>query len=147
MSKFSDFTPGTVFHAGPRIVTEREIIDFARRYDPQPFHIDPERAAATRWGGLIASGWMTCGIAMELAVRRVLEDSDSIGSPGVEELRWEKPVRPDDALSLCITVLDRRTSSSGATGIVRWRWEVTNQTGVRVLTLVATSLFDVPVAT
>ena len=82
MSTFKEITPGAVFRAGPRSVIEFEIIEFARRYDPQFFHIDPVRAAASRWGGVIASGWMTCGIAMELAVREVLADSNSIGSPG-----------------------------------------------------------------
>jgi acyl dehydratase len=142
MSKFADFVPGAVFRAGPRPVTEEEIIEFARRYDPQPFHIDKQRAAASRWGGVISSGWMTCSIGMELAVR-VLDGADSIGSPGVEQLQWEKPVRPGDVLSLCITVLESRVSSSGSVGVVRWRWELTNQTGVRVLNLVATSLFDI----
>ena len=102
--KFSDFQPGAVFDAGSREVTEAEIIDFARRYDPQPFHVDPELAAATRWGGLIASGWMTCSIAMELTVRHLLKGSGSIGSPGLELLQWEKPVRPNDRLSLRTTV-------------------------------------------
>lgn len=143
MSTFKEITPGAVFRAGPRSVTEQEIIEFARRYDPQFFHTDPERAAASRWGGVIASGWMTCSIAMELAVRAVLANSDSIGSPGIEQLQWEKPVRPDDSLSLCITVLETRISSSGVAGVVRWRWELTNQDHVRVLNLVATSLFDV----
>jgi acyl dehydratase len=142
MSTFEEITPGAVFRAGPRSVTELEIIEFARRYDPQFFHIDPARAAASRWGGVIASGWMTCGIAMELAVRGVLSDSNSIGSPGIEQLQWEKPVRPADSLSLCITVLETRISSSGALGVVRWRWELTNQDQARVLDLIATSLFD-----
>lgn len=143
MSDFEEFTVGAVFHAGPREITEQEIIEFALRYDPQPFHIDPALAAKSRWGGIISSGWMTCGVAMELAVRSVLAGSKSIGSPGIQELQWEKPVRPGDRLSLCLTVLERRLSSSGAVGIVRWRWELSNQLGVRVLNLVATSLFDV----
>jgi len=142
MSTFKEITPGAVFRAGPRSVTELEIIEFARRYDPQFFHIDPARAAASRWGGVIASGWMTCSIAMELAVREVLADSNSIGSPGIKQLQWEKPVRPGDSLSLCITVLETRISSSGAVGVVRWRWELTNQDPMRVLSLIATSLFD-----
>jgi len=141
--RFEEFTAGTVLRAGPRAVTATEIVEFARRYDPQPFHVDPERAAASRWGGLIASGWMTCGIAMELAVRHVLDGSQSIGSPGLDELRWENPVRPGDELSLALTILESKVSSSGRTGIVRWRWDLYNQSGARVLGLVATSLFDV----
>jgi acyl dehydratase len=95
---------------------------------------------------LIASGWMTCAIAMELAVGGVLVDSDSFGSPGVEALRWERPVRPGDRLSLTVTVLEKRVSSAGATGIVRWRWELENQRAERVLSMTATSFFDVAAA-
>ncbi|HUY83613.1 MAG TPA: MaoC family dehydratase [Steroidobacteraceae bacterium] len=140
--KFKDFVAGASFRAGPRAVGEQEIVEFARRYDPQPFHVDRQAAAATRWGGLIASGWMTCAIAMELAVGSVLAGSDSIGSPGVEELRWERPVRGGDRLALTVNVLDTRVSSAGSTGIVRWRWEMYNQRGERVLSMLATSLFD-----
>ena len=141
--RFEQFVAGTVLHAGPRLVGDEEIVEFARRYDPQPFHVDRERAAASRWGGLIASGWMTCGIAMELAVEHILDGSESIGSPGIDELRWENPVRPGDQLRLTITVLESRRSSSGRTGVVRWRWELHNQDGEPVLSLLATSLFDV----
>ncbi len=141
-SKFEQFVPGAVFRAGPREVGEAEIIEFARRYYPQPFHVDRDLARAGRWGGLISSGWMTCSIAMELAVHHVLDGSGSIGSPGVEELKWEKPVRPGDRLSLVVTVLESRLSSSKQTGIVRWRWELFTQADVRVLSLIATSLFE-----
>ena len=140
--KFTDFIAGRVFRAGPRSVTEDEIIEFARRYDPQSFHVDRTAALASRWEGLISSGWMTCAIAMELAVPVLLTGSESIGSPGIDNLQWERPVRPGDQLELCVTVLESRTSSSGNTGIVRWRWELTNQVNNRVLNLVANSLFD-----
>ena len=112
------------------------------RYDPQPFHTDARRAAASRWGGLIASGWLTCSIAMELAVRRILTDSESAGSPGVEQIEWLRPVRPGDRLRLTVTVLESRVSSSGRLGIVRWRWELQNQDNVIVLRMTATSFFD-----
>ncbi|HYM24501.1 MAG TPA: MaoC family dehydratase [Vicinamibacterales bacterium] len=141
--RYEQFSAGTVLRAGPRLVDDEEIVEFARRYDPQPFHVDRERAAASRWGGLIASGWMTCGIAMELAVEHILNGSESIGSPGIDELRWENPVRPGDQLMLTVTVLESRRSSSGRTGVVRWRWELHNQEGKQVLSLLATSLFDV----
>jgi len=141
--QFEHFVAGTVLRAGPRAVGDEEIVEFARRYDPQPFHVDRERAATSRWGGLIASGWMTCGIAMELAVEHILKGSESIGSPGIDELRWENPVRPGDQLMLTITVLESRRSSSGRTGVVRWRWELHNQEAKPVLSLLATSLFDV----
>lgn len=140
--RFADFHPGARFGAGPRRVGAEEIVDFARRYDPQPFHVDAALAAASRWGGLISSGWMTCAIAMELAVDCVLAGSESIGSPGVDHIRWESPVRPDDELRLTITVLESRVSSSGTTGIVRWSWELHNQRGERVLDLKAASFFD-----
>ena len=140
--EFSELAPGWTFHGGPREVTEPEIIEFASRYDPQPFHIDPAAAAAGRWGGLIASGWMTCGIAMDLVVRGILTGSRSIGSPGVESIEWPAPVRPGDQLSLTVTVVESRVSSSGKIGIVRWRWELHNQSEVLVLRLIGTSLFE-----
>ncbi len=141
--RFEHLVAGVTLHAGPRVVTEDEIVEFARRYDPQPFHVDRQLAAASRWGGLIASGWLTCAIAMDLAVRHILDGSESLGSPGLDELRWEKPVRPGDALALTVTVLESKVSGSGRTGVVRSRWELYNQHAERVLSLVATSLFDV----
>lgn len=141
--RFRDLVAGARFETAARRVTEAEIVEFARRYDPQPFHVDREKAAASRWGGLISSGWMTCAIAMELAVEHVLAGSESIGSPGVDELRWERPVRPGDELRLTVTVLESRVSSAGTTGIVRWRWELHNQRGERVLGLTAASFFEV----
>ncbi len=141
--RFEQFSAGAVFNAGPRAVSEDEIVEFARRYDPQPFHVDREAAATSRWGGLIASGWLTCSIAMDLAVRNILNGSESIGSPGLDALRWDNPVRPGDQLMLTITVLESKVSSSGRTGVVRSRWELHNQDRQRVLDLVATNLFDV----
>ena len=141
--KFAEFKPEMQIECGSHLVTEDEILSFAKKYDPQWFHLDVAQAQAGRWNGLIASGWMTCCIAMDLVVRRVLEGSESFGSPGVEELRWENPVRPGDTLLVSVTVLDSRVSSSGRNGIVRWRWEVHTQRSQRVLTLIATSLFDI----
>jgi len=141
--KFAEFKPEMQIDCGSHLVTEEEILSFAQKYDPQWFHIDTARAQTGRWNGLIASGWMTCCIAMDLVVRRVLEGSESFGSPGVEELRWENPVRPGDTLRVSVTVLESRVSSSGRSGIVRWRWDVHTQLNQRVLTLVATSLFDI----
>jgi acyl dehydratase len=141
--RFQDLTVGQIIEVGPREVSEGEIIAFATRYDPQPFHTDPVRAKASRWGGLIASGWMTCSIAMELVVRGILEGGESYGSPGVENIEWTHPVRPGDSLHLKATVLESRVSSSGHTGIVRIRWELLNQRDVLVLRLVGTSLFAI----
>ena len=141
--KFAEFKPEMQIECGSHRVTEDEILSFAEKYDPQWFHVDVARAQTGRWNGLIASGWMTCCIAMDLVVRRVLEGSESFGSPGVEELRWENPVRPGDTLLVSVTVLDTRVSSSGRNGIVRWQWQVHTQRSQRALTLIATSLFDI----
>lgn len=139
--RFADFHAGSVIEAGSYRVTEHEILEFAAKYDPQPFHTDREAAARSRWGGIIASGWHTCGIAMSLVARNVLQGSESFGSPGIDELRWDAPVRADDELRLTITVISSRVSSSGTYGIVRWQWELHNQSRIRVLSLIATSLF------
>lgn len=141
--KFEQIKTGMVIAGGRHAVTEAEIIEFAKRYDPQWFHTDPVRARDSRWKGLISSGWMTCSIAMELAVRSVLADSESIGSPGVEQLRWPHPVRPGDELELRMEVLETRVSRSGSVGIVKWRWLLATQAGAQVLDLVATSLFQI----
>jgi acyl dehydratase len=142
--RFADFKPGMVISAGRRSVTEQEIIEFARRYDPQWFHTDPERAVASRWQGLIASGWLTCSIAMQLLVTHVLTDSESIGSPGLEQVKWPNPLRPGETVELTVEVLQTRVSSSGKIGIVRWRWLLTTQAGVQVLDIIGTSLFELP---
>jgi acyl dehydratase len=140
--KFAEFQPGMTFTVGRRGVTEAEIIDFASRYDPQWFHTDPERAAASRWQGLIASGWHTCSIAMQLLVTHVLSDSESIGSPGLEQVKWPNPLRPGEEVELRVEVLQTRLSSSGKMGIVRWRWLLSTLAGVTVLDVIGTSLFE-----
>jgi acyl dehydratase len=141
--QFEQIRQGMIIEAGRRLVTEAEIIEFASRYDPQWFHTDPARAQQSRWKGLISSGWLTCAVAMELAVRNVLADSQSIGSPGVEQLKWPNPVRPGDELCLRMEVLETRVSRSGAVGVVRWRWLLTSQAGATVLDVIATSLFQI----
>jgi acyl dehydratase len=141
--RFEQIQAGMIINGGRRAVTETEIIEFATRYDPQWFHLDPERAQNSRWKGLISSGWMTCSIAMDLAVRSVLADSESIGSPGIEQLKWLNPVRPGDELELRIEVMETRVSRSGSVGIVKWRWVLTTQANVPVLDLIATSLFQI----
>ena len=141
--RFAQIEAGMAIGGGRRAVTEGEIIEFASRYDPQWFHTDPARARASRWKGLIASGWHTCSIAMELAARNVLSGSESIGSPGVEQLKWPHPLRPGDEVELRIEVLESRTSRSGAVGVVRWRWVLVTQRGATVLDLIATSLFEI----
>jgi acyl dehydratase len=140
--KFAEFQAGMSFAVGRRSVTEAEIIEFASRYDPQWFHTDPARAAASRWQGLIASGWHTCSIAMQLLVTHVLADSESIGSPGLEQIKWPNPLRPGEEVELRVDVLQTRLSSSGKVGIVRWRWVLSTLAGVPVLDLIGTSLFE-----
>ena len=140
---FDEFNTGDVLDAGPIGISEAEILEFATQYDPQWFHTDPARAAQGPYAGLIASGWQTCGLAMRLAVDNVLEGSESVGSPGVDNLRWLAPVRPGDSLTLRMTIIEKRVSRTRATrGVMRSQWQLDNQDGVTVLTLDATSLFD-----
>ena len=141
--RFADLPAGRVIVVGPATVTEREIVDFARAYDPQWFHVDAARAAQGPWQGLIASGWQTCGIAMRMVVDAILADSESFASPGLAYVKWENPVRAGDVLRVTVEVLERRVArSKPSLGIVRWRWRMTNQRDLPVLDLEATSLFD-----
>ncbi len=141
--KFEEFHAGQVIEAGPISVTEAEIVDFAQRYDPQWFHTDVARANASRWGGVIASGWQTCALAMRMAVDGLLAESESFGSPGLAYLRWLNPVRAGDELRLRATVIEvRRSSSKPNLGVLRWRWQMFRQAGEEVLDLEATSMFD-----
>jgi acyl dehydratase len=142
--KFADFYVGQVIDAGSCRIDEASIIDFATKFDPQPFHVDNRAAENGQWRGLIASGWHTCSIAMRLVVDHILRDSDSCGSPGLEYVKWPAPVRPAELLHLKVEVLEVRRSRSGDYGIVRWRWILSNQEPQIVLDLVATSLFGGP---
>src|SRR6202030_4823948 len=92
---FAELTPGVVVRSAPRVVTAKEILEFATRYDPQWFHVDEKRAQSGRWKGLIASGWHSCAIAMELMVRNVLQNSESFGSPGIDSIKWLARLPPD----------------------------------------------------
>ena len=140
---FADFHAGQVIAAGPYLVAEAEVLQFAKAYDPQWFHIDPAAAAQGRFQGLIASGWHTCGIAMRLAADAALAGSESYASPGLAYVKWRHPVRPGDALSLTATVLEvRRSRGQAGLGILRWRWQLHNAAAIEVLDLEATSLFD-----
>jgi len=144
--KFADFHAGQRLVYGPAAISERDILAFAREYDPQWFHTDVARAETGPWNGLIASGWQTCCIGMRLVVEGALQGSESFGSPGLEYLRWLAPVRPGDALTLAAEVLDvRRSATKPSLGVLRWRWRLSNQHEVEVLDLVATSLFDLSI--
>lgn len=140
---FDDFINKQSFSAGPYVMTEAEMRAFAGQYDPQLFHIDAHAAAQSQWHGLIASGWHTCAVAMRLACDAALAGSNACGSPGLDYVKWLHPVRPGDALKLHAKVLEARKSATHSLrGIVKWKWELENQMGVRVLDMVVTSFFD-----
>jgi acyl dehydratase len=138
---FEDYLPGAVYEYGYITVTEAEIIEFARVYDPQPIHVDPQFAADGPFGGLIASGWHTAGIMMRMFADHCLSRVASLASPGIDELRWPAPVRPGDSLRLRATIVEARRSRSKADrGLVRTRAELINDAGEFVLTLTAMNL-------
>ena len=142
MRYFEDFPDGLEVDLGEVSFSEDEIIHFARQFDPQPMHTDPDAARRSIYGGLIASGWHTVGAYMRLLVDAVVADSASVGSPGIDNLRWLKPVRPGDTLRAHFTVLDARESNSRPDwGIVRSRGEMTNQHGEVVMRLEAANFF------
>ena len=133
---FEDFEPGRVIPVGSRTLGEEEIVAFARQFDPQPFHVDPEAAAKSHFGGLIASGWHTCSIMMRMMVDGFLSEAASMGSPGVDEIRWLKPVRAGDTLTVTATIMDVRASTSKPDrGVVHTMWEAKNQHGETVATV------------
>ena len=126
--KFAEYQVGQVLHAGPYAVTEAEVLDFAKQWDPQWFHTDPEAAARGPFDGLIASGWHTCGLIFRMACDGFLLESSSMGSPGLENVRWLKPVRPGDTLRTRIEILETRPMASKPDlGMVKVRWEGLNQ--------------------
>lgn len=133
---FEDYVPGSVHEFGLLQVAESDIIAFARRFDPQFFHTDPEAAKKSIYGGLIASGWHTAALTMRLLVDHYISEVANLGSPGVDELHWLKPVRPGDRLSLRVTILDaNRSHSKPDRGIIRHSVEVMNQNRDVVMTM------------
>jgi acyl dehydratase len=140
--KFAEIAASERFVLGPVTVDSGEVVDFASSFDDQWFHTDPEAAAQGPFGGLIASGWHTCALAMRLVSRELLAGSESFASPGLAYLRWPHPVRPGDQLTLDVKVIDaRRSASRPELGIVRWQWVMRNGAGDEVLDLEATSMF------
>ena len=138
---FEDYVPGTVFEYGEIPVTEAEIVEFAGRFDPQYIHIDRERAVQGPFGGLIASGWHTAAMMMRLIVDNSLPQRASLGSPGIDELRWLRPVRPGDMLSVRLSVLEAtRSRSKPDRGVVRTLCEVLNQKREVVMSLKAMNI-------
>ena len=130
MTKYywEDFPVGQVREFGAMPVTRDDVLDFARKFDPQPFHVDDAAAEASLFGRLAASGWHTCAMAMRMMCDEYLLESSSLGSPGLESLKWLKPVYPGDTLSVRLTTLDARPMNSRPeVGLVRSKWEVLNQ--------------------
>jgi acyl dehydratase len=139
---FEDFEIGKVIEVGTRTVSEEEIIAFAKQFDPQPFHVDKDAAAHSLYGGIIASGWHTCSMMMRLMVDGFLGKTASLGSPGVDEVRWLKPVRGGDTLTVTTTALDAQPSRSKADrGVVHTLWQATNQHGEVVATVKGMGMF------
>lgn len=139
---FEDFAVGEVREWGPRTVTREEIVAFASEFDPQPMHLDENAAKRSILGGLGASGWHTCAVMMRMFCDGLLLHSTSQGSPGIDEVKWKKPVRPGDALTVRHTVMDVRESKSRpAVGLVRHQCEVFNQRGESVMEMRFTSMF------
>ncbi len=138
---FEDYIAGAEQEVGSVSLSEAEIIEFASKYDPQDFHIDPEKAATGPFGGLIASGWHTAAVVMRLLVDRYLDSASSLGSPGVDELRWLAPVRPGDVLTVRAKVLHtRRSDSKPDRGLVHTSAEIFNQDGVMVMSMKAVNV-------
>ena len=139
---WEDFKPGQVIELGSRTIDTERILAFAREFDPQPFHTDEEAARHTIFGGLIASGWHTGSLSMRLFYDGLIKDVVSLGSPGFDELRWVKPVRPGDTLSARFTVLECVASRSKPDrGVIRALLETRNQHGEVVMTITAVNLF------
>ncbi len=138
---FEDYLPGEMQEFGTVILSEAEIIEFAKKYDPQDFHTDPEKAVNGPYGGLIASGWQTVVVVMRLLVDHFLSSASSLGSPGIDELRWLAPVRPGDELTVWAQVVNsRRSKSQPDRGLVHSFVEVINQDGTRVMSMKAISM-------
>lgn len=139
---WEDFPVGESVEVGTHTFTEAEIIAFARQFDPQPFHVDPSAAKASFFGGLIASGWHTCSIAMRLMVDKYVGRSASLGSPGLDNIRWVSPVRAGDTITYRRTTTAARASESKpGVGLVHSRWEARNQKGELVMTMEGWGMF------
>jgi acyl dehydratase len=138
---FEDYVPGSVFEYGRVPLSEGEIVEFARNFDPQFIHIDAKAAAEGPFGGLIASGWHTAAVMMRLFVDHYLSHVASIASPGIDELRWMRPVRPGDSLSIRVSILEaNRSRSKPDRGVVRTGVEVLNQSQEVVMSLKAMNI-------
>lgn len=138
---WEDFQPGAVAVYGPRLVTREEIVAFAAEFDPQPMHLDEAAAGATLLGGLAASGWQTCCLLMRMIADGFLLDAASMGAPGVEEVRWLKPLRPGTRIRVRSTVLETRASGSRPEmGLVKIKSEVLDEADAVLTSLTATQM-------
>ena len=135
MKYFDDIEVGDATEFGHYDVTREEVLEFARKYDPQPFHLSDEEAAKTHFGRLAASGWHTCAMTMAVIARHVVDDEQAgLGSPGVDELRWMKPVYPGDRLTVRGSIVEKIPSRSKPhIGVIRTKTTVSNQDGVHVM--------------
>jgi acyl dehydratase len=139
---WEDMEVGQVIDLGSLSPSAEEIVAFAKQFDPQPFHLSEEAGKASVFGGLCASGWHTCSLAMKLMVTNFLHQSSSLGSPGLENIRWIKPVFPGDTLSLTQTVLEKRPMSKRPdVGLLCTKWEMFNQRGDQVLHMEGYGMF------
>lgn len=139
---WEDFKVGETHQIGEKRIDRIEIIAFAKQFDPQPFHVDETAAKASVYGGLIASGWHTVALVMRMMCDSYMLDSASLGSPGIDNLKWLKPVRPGDTIRAQRTTLEARASASRPEmGLVKTRWEVFNQNGEQVMTMEGYGMF------
>lgn len=139
---WEDFTPGRVFEHGARALSEADIVGFAREWDPQRYHVDPQAAKQTPFGGLIASGWQSCAVLMRLMCDAYLNESSCVGSPGIDEIRFLRPVRPGDSLRFRSTVIEANPSRTRpGRGSVLFRWELLNQNDDAVLSMVGRQFY------
>ena len=138
---WEDLKPGAVAVYGPRLVTREEIVAFAAEFDPQPMHLDEAAASATLLGGLGASGWHTCCLLMRIIADGFILDSASMGSPGIDEMRWLKPLRPGTHIRVRATVLESRASNSRLDmGLTKFRYEVIDETDARIADMITTAM-------
>jgi acyl dehydratase len=139
---YEDLEVGRSYEVGSHTFGRDEIVQFAQQFDPQPFHLSEAAGEASMFGGLVASGWHTCSVMMGMLVRGFLKDSTSMGSPGLDEVRWIKPMRVGDTLTMTNTIVSKRVSASKPDrGIVETRWEGRNQHGETVVTVSSKALF------
>jgi acyl dehydratase len=132
---WDDYEVGQKYPLGSTSFTEQEIVEFAKLYDPQSFHVDPVAAKDSLFGSLIASGWQVCSKLMRLFVDNYLDKRTALGSPGVDEIRWLKPVRPGDTLTAWVECSGKAASKSRPTmGVIHEDWKATNQNGELVMT-------------